>query len=80
MHQQGDTSMDNLKGILRNVMLFASLTEDELEQVGKICSKRILHRGDLIAKQGEPGDESVPETQEQDGNDDDGGDAPVCDG
>lgn len=49
--------MDNLKGILRNVMLFAGLSEDELEQVARICAKRILHRGEVIARQGEPGDE-----------------------
>ena len=49
--------MADLKGILRNVMLFASLTDEDLEQVGKICNQMTLERGDLIAAQGAPGSE-----------------------
>lgn len=49
--------MDDLKNILRNVMLFASLTDDELMSVAKICKEKTLKRGDLLAEQGTMGDE-----------------------
>jgi CRP-like cAMP-binding protein len=46
-----------LKQILRNVMLFASLSEDELEAVASICSERKLKRGEILVEQGAIGDE-----------------------
>ncbi len=47
----------DLKEILRGVMLFSSLTDEELEQVSAICSERSLRRGDVLAEQGTPGEE-----------------------
>ncbi len=46
-----------LKSILRSVMLFASLSDDEIEAVATLCNKKELNRGDVIAEQGAPGDE-----------------------
>jgi CRP-like cAMP-binding protein len=48
---------NELKQVLRGVMLFASLSEQELEAVAEICNERRLHRGEVLAKQGAPGDE-----------------------
>ena len=49
--------MEDLKKILRNVMLFANLTDDELQVVSKVCQKKQLKRGDVLAEQGSMGDE-----------------------
>ncbi len=49
--------MEDLRGILRNVMLFASLSEDDLAEVAKICKKQVFHRGEVIAQQGSAGNE-----------------------
>ena len=52
-----------LTQILRNVELFDGLTESELNEVAAICDEKRFHRGDIIAKQGEPGDEFFIVTQ-----------------
>ena len=49
--------MEDLKQILRTVMLFANLTDVELQDVANICQKKELKRGDIIAEQGSMGDE-----------------------
>jgi CRP-like cAMP-binding protein len=46
-----------LKSLLRGVMLFASLSDDELGKVAAICVERKLARGETLAEQGTPGDE-----------------------
>lgn len=46
-----------LKHVLRGVMLFASLSDMELEAVAAICKERALVRGEVLAEQGAPGDE-----------------------
>ena len=47
----------DLRNILRGAMLFASLTDEELEQVAAICHERSLKKGEVLAEQGTPGDE-----------------------
>lgn len=46
-----------LREVLRGVMLFAGLTDDELNKVAELCEERQLNRADIIAEQGQPGDE-----------------------
>ncbi len=46
-----------LKQVLRGVMLFAGLSDAELEAVAEICKERHLYRGEVLAEQGAPGDE-----------------------
>ena len=48
---------NELKLVMRGVMLFAGLSDQELEAVAAICNERKLQRGELLAKQGAPGDE-----------------------
>ena len=48
---------NELKQLLRGVMLFAGLTSDELDAVAEICNERHLARGEVLASQGAPGDE-----------------------
>jgi CRP/FNR family cyclic AMP-dependent transcriptional regulator len=43
--------------IIKQLELFDGLTQDELFQVADICEEKRFHRGDLITKQGEPGEE-----------------------
>jgi CRP/FNR family transcriptional regulator, cyclic AMP receptor protein len=52
-----------LTHLLRNVELFDGLTDDELDAVAAICYEKQFKRGDIIAKQGEPGDEFFIVTQ-----------------
>jgi CRP-like cAMP-binding protein len=47
----------DLLAVLGNVELFDGITPDELEAVSKICRERSYHAGDVLTKQGEPGDE-----------------------
>lgn len=47
----------NLKEILKSVELFDGLTDAELEQVEAVCKERRFQSGEVIAKQGEAGDE-----------------------
>jgi len=47
----------DLKDFLRKVELFDGLTEAELEKVAAICQQRRFHRGDILTKQGTPGEE-----------------------
>ncbi len=47
----------DLKQLLRGVMLFAGLTDEELEQVAAICTEKRLQRGEVLAQQGAPGDD-----------------------
>lgn len=51
------TNSNDLKPLLRGVMLFAGLTDEELEAVAAICVEKRLGRGEVLAEQGEPGDE-----------------------
>jgi len=44
-----------IKKLLRSVELFGGLTDDELEQVAAICTRRQLKEGEVLAKQGEAG-------------------------
>ena len=46
-----------LKQVLQGVDLFEGLTADELDKVAAICTERQYHTGDVIAQQGEAGDE-----------------------
>ena len=46
-----------IKRLLRGVELFNGLTDDELEQVAAICTRRQLKNGEVLAKQGEVGRE-----------------------
>ena len=46
-----------LKQVMRGVMLFAGLADQELEAVAAICNERKLQRGEVLAEQGAPGDE-----------------------
>jgi CRP/FNR family transcriptional regulator, cyclic AMP receptor protein len=48
---------NDLKQVLRGVMLFAGLSDEELDLVAAICNERQLQRGDVLAEQGAPGDE-----------------------
>lgn len=43
--------------ILKRVELFSGLSTDELKAVAKLCQERRLHPNEIIARQGEPGDE-----------------------
>ena len=43
--------------VLQGVDLFEGLSTEELEKVAAICSKRYYRLGDVITRQGEPGDE-----------------------
>jgi len=52
-----------LTQILKNVELFDGLTDSELDEVAAICDERRYRRGEIIAKQGEPGDEFFIVTQ-----------------
>ena len=45
----------DIKKLLRSVELFTGLTDDELDQVAAICTRRQLKEGDVLAKQGEAG-------------------------
>jgi len=51
------SELNELKQVLRGVMLFAGLSDEELEAVAAICNERRLQRGEVIAEQGAPGDE-----------------------
>ncbi|NUM49111.1 MAG: cyclic nucleotide-binding domain-containing protein [Anaerolineales bacterium] len=46
-----------LKQVLRGVMLFAGLSDTELETIAAICKERKLGRGEVLAEQGAPGDD-----------------------
>jgi CRP/FNR family transcriptional regulator, cyclic AMP receptor protein len=48
---------DDLKQVFRGVMLFAGLSDDELDEIVAICQVKHLQRGELLAEQGAPGDE-----------------------
>lgn len=48
---------NDLKQVLRGVMLFAGLSDAELEAVAAICKERKLGRGEILAEQGSPGDD-----------------------
>lgn len=47
----------DLRQILRSVMLFSKLSDDDLEKVSALCKMRKLARGEVLAKQGTPGTE-----------------------
>lgn len=47
--------MIDLKEILKKVELFDGLTDAELDEMAKICQEKRIHRREVIAKQGEPG-------------------------
>jgi CRP-like cAMP-binding protein len=46
-----------LKQLLRGIMLFSGLNDDELDSVAAICQRKELTRGEVLAEQGAPGDE-----------------------
>jgi len=48
--------MDELLQILKGVELFRDLSEDQLDQISKISKKEAYSKGDIICKQGDPGD------------------------
>jgi len=48
---------NELKQVFRGVMLFAGLSDDELDEVVAICQERHLQRGEILAEQGAPGNE-----------------------
>jgi CRP-like cAMP-binding protein len=52
-----------LSQVLRGAMLFASLSDTEIEAVAAICRERKLTRGEVLAEQGAPGDEFFVVTQ-----------------
>lgn len=47
----------DIRELLRSVELFEGLTDDDLNEVAAICSRRQLGNGDVLAKQGEVGNE-----------------------
>lgn len=47
----------DIRNFLRGVELFEGLSDDDLEEVAALCDERRLNRGELLAKEGEPGDE-----------------------
>lgn len=47
----------DLMQILRGVDLFEGLTDQELEQVARICTERRYHPGEIITKEGAEGNE-----------------------
>lgn len=48
--------MDELLQILKGVELFRDLSEDQLDQISKISKKEAYSKGEVICKQGDPGD------------------------
>jgi len=48
---------NELKQVFRGVMLFASLTDEELDKIVAVCKEKRLQRGEVLAVQGEPGNE-----------------------
>ena len=46
----------DLKIILRDVELFHGMSEKDLGEIATIFGERILQKGELVAKQGTPGD------------------------
>ena len=52
-----------LKKFLHGVDLFGGLSDDELNQIAEICTKKTYKPGEYIAKQGEIGDELYVITQ-----------------
>lgn len=46
-----------IKKLLRSVELFEGLTDDDLNEVGAICTQRKFSIGDLLAKEGDVGRE-----------------------
>jgi CRP-like cAMP-binding protein len=44
-----------IKKLLRSVELFTGLTDEELNQVAAICTRRQLKEGEVLARQGETG-------------------------
>jgi CRP-like cAMP-binding protein len=47
----------DLMSILSRVELFDGLTEDELRSVSQVCRQETFQAGDVITRQGTPGDE-----------------------
>ena len=50
------TNAFDLKEILKKMPMFATLTEDALDQVVKICQKRKLKKNEVLFKEGDAGD------------------------
>ena len=46
-----------LKQLLKGVMLFAGLADDELDRIVALCDQREFGRGDVLAQEGQPGSE-----------------------
>ncbi len=46
-----------LKQLLKEVMLFAGLSDEELDDLVKLCQAKSLARGEILAEQGAPGNE-----------------------
>ena len=47
----------DVKALLKNVELFAGLAENDLDEVAALCHQHVFNAGDVLAVQGEPGDE-----------------------
>lgn len=46
-----------LKQLLKDVMLFAGLADDELDLIVALCNQREFGRGDVLAQEGQPDNE-----------------------
>jgi len=46
-----------LKSVLQGADLFEGLSDKEFDKIARICSEKRFHKGDLIAKEGEAGNE-----------------------
>ena len=46
-----------IRNLLRNVELFDGLTDDEWDDVGRLCQSRKLSKGDVLTEEGKPGKE-----------------------
>jgi CRP-like cAMP-binding protein len=47
----------SIKQLLKGVMLFAGLSDEELEMIVNLCEERRYSRGDVLAQEGQPGSE-----------------------
>ena len=45
-----------LLSIMRQVEIFRGMNEEQLSRVGRLGQKTVLNRGDVICRQGDPGD------------------------
>ena len=47
----------DIKALLQGVELFSGLTDEDLDEVAALCNQYVFNDGDVLAAQGEPGEE-----------------------